>query len=63
MSRGRPARLPIENPSWIPYAAALKAAADRSNPRWQSRSSTEPFAASAVRCKIERFGKPPELRV
>ena len=58
MSRGRPARLPIESPSWIAYATALKNAAER----FQSMplaimKLNRAFEANAVRCKIESFGK------
>jgi hypothetical protein len=62
MSRGRPARLPFESSSWIAYATALKSTAERfQSTRLAIAKLNRAFQDSAVRCKIESVGKPPEL--
>ena len=62
MNRGRPVRLPVEGPGWIPYAAALKAAIDRfQSTRLAIAKLGSAFEARAARLRDRN--NPPELRV
>jgi hypothetical protein len=64
MSRGRPPRLPVRSPHWIPYWAALEEAITRfGSERLAIKQLDDALASGTIRCKIEsaRNGARPVL--